>query len=395
MSRQEHWSELPYELEKVVVSNPDLFSDPHAWRRSMMRAERAVCRIEAPEGRAIGTGFLIGPELVLTNDHVRAEFHNRPESVALRFGFAETLGETVGGCHLYRLDSVNWHVASSTPDLLDYCILRLGEEAGRHAIGIEKISPLRGWIELIRQSVSDDQALFVLQHPYGETLKFANGGLCRLSGHWLEYRVNTNPGSSGSPVFNNRWQCVGLHSRAGRSVNRGVQISSILDALPPSVLEELESQVTPESFDVPGQATSVHLASGQRGVPIDVQVLTQEEIKLIANAVVKMAKQTAQLGTNGSETIQLGMGKRVFVELNPDALSDFNMIRAIRGDIEVVQAREGRLHRFKQFEAEGSQPGMALNVMIPEEEQKLVDNYRCLLDRISVVLNQVRLTRNE
>jgi V8-like Glu-specific endopeptidase len=36
----------------------------------MIQAEWAVCRVEKPEGRALGTAFLVGPDLVLTNHHV-------------------------------------------------------------------------------------------------------------------------------------------------------------------------------------------------------------------------------------------------------------------------------------------------------------------------------------
>jgi hypothetical protein len=39
------------DLEKIVSSNSALFSDPDAWRRAMIQAEWAVCRVEKPEGQ--------------------------------------------------------------------------------------------------------------------------------------------------------------------------------------------------------------------------------------------------------------------------------------------------------------------------------------------------------
>ena len=42
--------------------------------------------------------------------------------------------------------------------------------------------------------------------------------------------MDTEEGSSGSPVFNNKWELVALHSRAGKgAVNKGIAISAILD----------------------------------------------------------------------------------------------------------------------------------------------------------------------
>jgi hypothetical protein len=81
------------DLEKIVSSNPALFSDPDAWRRAMIQAEWAVCRVEKPEGQPLGTAFLVARDLVLTNHHVAfdaiATFRNHPESVRFRFGFRE------------------------------------------------------------------------------------------------------------------------------------------------------------------------------------------------------------------------------------------------------------------------------------------------------------------
>jgi endonuclease G len=73
----------------------------------------------------------------------------------------------------------------------------------------------------------------------------ANGGLQQQSGDWLEYEVNTLNGSSGSPVFNNKWDLVALHSRAGTDqVNKGVAISSIIASLGQRVRQEIDPLAT-------------------------------------------------------------------------------------------------------------------------------------------------------
>jgi hypothetical protein len=219
------------DLEKIVVANPELFVDTAGWRKGMREAEWTVCRVERPEGKAWGTGFLVGRDMLLTNHHVRdaphGDFDAHPTQVRCRFGFREESENDAGD--VVRL-SADWLVAESPTNELDYTLVRLSEPAGDHPIGTFKGAPKRGWLTLVPQTVAMGQALFILQHPVGDTLKMANGGLKRIDGDWLEYEVNTDHGSSGSPVFDNAWQVVALHSRFGKTdVNKGVKISSILD----------------------------------------------------------------------------------------------------------------------------------------------------------------------
>jgi V8-like Glu-specific endopeptidase len=227
------------DLEKIVSSNPALFSDPDAWRRAMIQAEWAVCRVEKPEGQPLGTGFLVAKDLVLTNHHAAFDanltFRKHAESVRFRFGFREPADGAPEASTTYRLAS-NWDVHSSPSETLDYAVLRLDRPAGEEPVGDFRNAPGRGWLKLRKADVRQSQGLFILQHPGGKTLKMANGGVRQVSGAWVDYEVNTEPGSSGSPVFNNRWELVALHSRAGTGqFNKGVAISAIVDDLPAPV----------------------------------------------------------------------------------------------------------------------------------------------------------------
>ena len=232
------------DLEKIVSANPDLFSDPTAFRNAMIRAEWAICRVERPLGRAQGTGFLIGPDLVITNHHVKddayGKFDSQPRDVRFRFGFRED-EESDGGRVCRLASSESWLVHESPATQFDYAIVRLDEPVGDLPIAEFNNAPSRGWLKLKESDVQPGQALFILQHPGGDTLKMANGGLRRIDGCWLEYEVNTEPGSSGSPVFDNRWRLVGLHSRHGKeAINKGIATNQILANLP----EDLRAKLT-------------------------------------------------------------------------------------------------------------------------------------------------------
>jgi hypothetical protein len=231
------------DLEKIVVSNPELFSDPDAWRQAMIRAEATVCRVENPEGRAWGSGFLVGPNLLMTNHHVKdkphGDFEGSPGTVRFRFGFRKPAAGAAEGGKLYALETdakPSWLIYESPTTQLDYAIVRLTGRPGEEGVGAFVGAPRRGWLAPAKLDLALGQALFILQHPLGDVLKMANGGLKERQGAWLEYEVNTEPGSSGSPVFDNQWRLVALHSRAGQTeVNKGVALGAILDNLPASV----------------------------------------------------------------------------------------------------------------------------------------------------------------
>jgi V8-like Glu-specific endopeptidase len=223
-------------LEKLVRRNPSIFSDPAAWRQAMVRAESVVCRIESPEGVPVATGFLVGPDLVLTNQHVRekADFDKRPADARFRFGYRVREDRTTDGGTLHEL-AKNWYVHHSGVDKLDYALVRLAEKAGDEPIGSYENAPARAWLSAGANQPLPDQSVYVIQHPKGDTLKVAEGTL-RVNDGWMDYDVNTEPGSSGSPVLDNRWELIGLHSREGAGeVNRGVSMMAIHKDLPDSV----------------------------------------------------------------------------------------------------------------------------------------------------------------
>src|SRR5262245_17546491 len=56
-------------LEALVNNNPTAFLDVEFHRDQMAAAELTVCRVENPENTPYGTGFLVGPDLVLTCRH--------------------------------------------------------------------------------------------------------------------------------------------------------------------------------------------------------------------------------------------------------------------------------------------------------------------------------------
>jgi hypothetical protein len=77
-----------------------------------------------------------------------------------------------------------------------------------------------------------DETLLIIQHPDGRPLKTAFGKVASKSDRLITYEVNTEPGSSGSPVILNDWRVAALHHRAHETqANEGVAFAPILKRL--------------------------------------------------------------------------------------------------------------------------------------------------------------------
>ena len=59
----------------------------------------------------------------------------------------------------------------------------------------------------------EDQRVNILQHPNGQPMKvvMTQNYVCHTTETRVQYVADTMAGSSGSPVFNNRWEVVALH----------------------------------------------------------------------------------------------------------------------------------------------------------------------------------------
>lgn len=251
----------PYTLPGVAQRHVPPFGSilpVDAWNAHRTRVERRVCRIvrRDPDGHTpLGTGFLIGPSLVMTNWHVLAyllaEVLRAPDRVRFQFDY---LDEDASGryCGLANDWFVACNPARNAPrigdDDLDYAVVRLAdapandevEGARRGNISIPPPAPHgRSWL-------TPDEPIYVVQHPRGSPLRLAMGarGVKEVRGRSrVTYRVTTSECSSGSPCFNRDWTLVALH-RGGApetDANEGVPIDSIRDDLPPDVRAEVTS----------------------------------------------------------------------------------------------------------------------------------------------------------
>jgi endonuclease I/V8-like Glu-specific endopeptidase len=217
-------------------------------------AGRSVGRIAvaAPEAH-YGTGFMISPRLLLTNNHVlqSAEEAGRAH---VEFNFQSGLDGRSLQPVAFVLRPELFFVTSRE---LDFSVVAVAEQndAGIALSGF-------GWLPMIEQEgkAIKGELVNIIQHPNGEPKQLAlrENRIVDVLEHYLQYETDTAPGSSGSPVFNDQWEVVALHhsgvplkddqgrylaidgtvwtrdmgeQRLAWKANEGVRISRVLQAL--------------------------------------------------------------------------------------------------------------------------------------------------------------------
>ncbi len=211
-------------LERIVNSE-DNFIDIDTLAGAIYSAQ-AVGRIELPRGRAHGTGFLVGPDLVLTNYHV-FKSKEQLETAVIRFDYHANADGVVTQGRLFEFVP-DFYIGSPDKEL-DFALVRLkGEPLAERKMGPEEEG--LGYLELLRRGkhrgyllvspakIVEQERVNIIQHPNGNPQKVVltqNYVLADMSAERVHYLADTQPGSSGSPVLNQHWEVVALHHSGG------------------------------------------------------------------------------------------------------------------------------------------------------------------------------------
>jgi V8-like Glu-specific endopeptidase len=224
-----------------IVRKDGHFAELMPWIAKIGKLGSQTCRIEYPVNTARGSGWLVGPDLVLTNWHVVQQDHGDPAQglwnagdVACRFDYAVTGAGTQAGTDI-RLDP-DWCVdlSPASPsetgtgpgepdiDMLDYALIRLASPVGKNA---SPAGPERGWVRLQGNEAlpASNDIVSILQYPDGLPLKLSLGAVAGSAQDQLRFfhTANTRGGSSGSLVLNAALDPVGLHHAGDLLYHKG------------------------------------------------------------------------------------------------------------------------------------------------------------------------------
>lgn len=189
--------------EAVIVAGQPTFVDISFMEVGLARA-RAVCRLATRfPGEGSGTAFRVGTRQLLTNHHVlfnHDDGDRRVTAVSAWFDYETApdgkpravtriacLPDTIVG----EKDE-DWAIIETETDIPDrYPIL------GLETAGLPEV----------------DDRVYIIQHPYGMPKKvaFQHNLVRAVMEDRFQYWTDTDVGSSGSPVFNEQWEVVGLH----------------------------------------------------------------------------------------------------------------------------------------------------------------------------------------
>lgn len=180
-----------------------------------MHAARSVGRIrlQLREGMRLGTGFLVSPTMVLTNNHVLA---SPGEAAPAEIDF-EALN-IVGQPRSTTVCDFDPDRFFFTSEKLDITIVALAETPK-----VRAATAGLGWHPMVGQEgkIRIGDPVNIIQYPGGKlkSVVLHNSNLMHLQNEgelhpFCWYTSDTERGSSGAPVFNNRWEVIGVHHRS-------------------------------------------------------------------------------------------------------------------------------------------------------------------------------------
>lgn len=177
------------------------------------QAARTVALLLKPIGggrtKALGTGSMMSPRLLITNNHVLEDVRSTARCVVdfdVEYDSAGSLKRPVR----FALDPETFFATSPT---LDISVVAVAPGEGGGTAG-----ETYGWSPLVdgEDAFVIGERLNVVQHPSGglKQVSFRENRLLEHDDRRLWYETDTDPGSSGSPVFNDQWVLVAIHRRS-------------------------------------------------------------------------------------------------------------------------------------------------------------------------------------
>ncbi|WP_353642096.1 DNA/RNA non-specific endonuclease [Mesorhizobium sp. WSM2239] len=198
-------------VERVIGPTKDFLSAEFFDLGSLAMRSVARIRTELGGGVSYGTGFMVTPSLLLTNEHVLESAEWAAASVAEFDYQRDRLGKGKP-VQSFHLDPDRFFLNDKA---LDFALVavRPAPGVGNARLADFGFCPLVG----VEGKILVTDPVNIVQHPQGRMKEvvireneLSALPLGDLDG-FAHYLGDTEPGSSGSPVFNDRWEVVALH----------------------------------------------------------------------------------------------------------------------------------------------------------------------------------------
>lgn len=255
--------EIEY-LERIIAVGGNNLLPVHFLEEGAIN-QRAVARVAIP-GVGFGTGFLVSNSLFITNNHVIGSVA-QAKNAKFEFNYQQDKDGNNQSVDTYSADPDSVFYTNAA---LDFTIVRLKSKSifAYQRPTLPPVGPITtgssnpftgvgaqiptavdwfrryfytagskwGFLKLLNSTYSDNQHVNIVQHPKAERkqVSLQDNNIKNIFPNHIRYTSDTEPGSSGSPVFNNAWDLVALHHAAGEKQNgewvsnQGVRIDKII-----------------------------------------------------------------------------------------------------------------------------------------------------------------------
>jgi endonuclease G, mitochondrial len=196
-------------LERVIGKTRDfLFVE---FLEKGMFASRSIGRVVTTLGggrMAYGTGFMVSPHLLMTNHHVLQSADIAARST-IEFDYQRhRLGHDLT-VQTFTLAPAVFFLSDKA---LDFALVAVSPNGGERPLATYLWCPLRP----DAGKIVAGEPINIIQHPKGDRKQVIvreNRLIDSLEDrdNFYHYEADTEPGSSGSPVFNDQWEVIALH----------------------------------------------------------------------------------------------------------------------------------------------------------------------------------------
>ena len=202
-----------FAYERAIGNNDSLYSN---FTELIALTKRKVGRIVIIEdGEKVGyaTGFMVSKRLMLTNWHVFRSRESAEESEVHFFYEYDVQGHPLSPV-IFKFDTTGFF----NNEDLDYCFVAVKPVDVTDKISLESI----GYLYLdktlgkLGNPKDEQEKLNIIHHPQGDykQISIRENTFVDINKTKIFYETDTAQGSSGSPVFNDQWQVVGLHHKS-------------------------------------------------------------------------------------------------------------------------------------------------------------------------------------
>lgn len=202
---------VDFAYERAIGRNDSLYSN---FTELIAITKRKVGRIVIMEdNKKIGyaTGFMVSQNLMLTNWHVFSKKEIADESEVHFFYEYDALGHPVIPV-IFKFDTTKFF----NDEGLDYCFVGVQQKDVSGKVLLGSIGYLYLDKSLGKIGDVEVEKLNIIHHPQGDykQISIRENTFKGIEAVKIFYETDTAPGSSGSPVFNDQWQVVGLHHKS-------------------------------------------------------------------------------------------------------------------------------------------------------------------------------------